>query len=253
MHRIAAAALAAALPLLAAIPLPPAPTRYVTDAANVIPDDREAALNAKLAQHERETSNQLIVYVDRAVPAGTTIEEMGAEAIRTWGVGQAKTDNGAILFLFIDDRQSRIEVGYGLEGTLTDAASKRILVDLRPLLASADYAGAAELGANRIIETIAAPRPDAYAQVEQSRRDAVQARAAELEERENKIFIPMILASIGFLWFLGYALYRILIVRDWKLGSSGGSSWSGSSSSSSSSGFSGGGGSGGGGGASDRW
>lgn len=239
-------ALAAAFPLLAAIPLPPAPSRYVTDAANAIPDDREDALNAKLEQYERETTNQLIVYVARKVPAGTTLEEMGAEAIRTWAVGQAKKDNGAILFLFIDDRQSRIEVGYGLEGNLTDAVSKDILFDLRPLLQKADYAAAVELGTNRIIEIIGTPV------VTQSQEEAVQARAAEIAAREEKLLIPTILFGIALFSFFFYALYRAFIVGDWKFGGSGGSSRSGSSSSSSS-GFSGGGGSGGGGGASDRW
>lgn len=70
----------------------------------MLDDQRENALNERLAQYERDTTNQLIVYVDRKVPEGTTIEEMGAEAIRTWAVGQKKKDNGAILFLFIDDR-----------------------------------------------------------------------------------------------------------------------------------------------------
>lgn len=146
--------LLAALPLLADIPLPPAPARYVTDAANVIPDDREDALNEKLAQFDRETTNQVIVYVDRRIPEGTTLEEMSAEALRRWGVGDEKKDNGAILFLFIDDRASRIEVGYGLEGTLTDAHSKRILVSLRPALQSGDYAKAAEDGADAITRKI---------------------------------------------------------------------------------------------------
>ena len=246
--------LAAALTLLAAVPLPPAPVRYVTDAAGVIPDDREAALNAKLEQHDRDTSNQIIVYVDRKVPAGTTLEEMGLEAIRTWKVGQAKKDNGAILFLFIDDRRSRIEVGYGLEGFLTDARSKQILVDLRTPLQSEDYATAAELGVARILEFLADPEP-AYTpeNIEKMQREAVAARAAELEARDEKLFIPSILFGIALFSFFFYALYRAFIVGDWKFGSSGGSSRSGSSSSSSSSGFSGGGGRGGGGGASDSW
>ena len=240
-------ALAAALTLLAATPMPTAPSRYVTDAAGVIPDDREEALNAKLTQHDRETSNQILVYVDRRIPAGTTLEEMSVEALRAWRVGQAKQDNGAILFLFIDDRKSRIEVGYGLEGSLTDARSKQILVDLRPALESGDYATAAELGATRILETISTPAPS------YSQQEAVEARAAEIAAREDKLVIPAILFGIALFSFIFYALYRVFIVGDWKLGRGGRSSFGGSSSSSSSSGFSGGGGSGGGGGASDSW
>lgn len=245
--------LAAALPLFANVPLPPAPVNHVTDAAGVIPDDRQAALSETLAAFDRETSNQLLVYVDRKVPAGTTLEEMGAEAIRTWRVGQVEKDNGAILFIFIDDRQSRIEVGYGLEGVLTDAVSKRILVALRPSLQNGDYAAAAELGAQRIIGVVGGGQSAVGGGVV-DQQGAIAARQAEIDARDEKMFIPILLFSVVFLSFFFYMLYRVFIVGDWKLGGSGSSrSGSSSSSSSSSSGFSGGGGSGGGGGASDRW
>jgi len=243
--------LAAALPLLANIPLPPKPARWVTDVAGVIPDDREAALNARLEQYQRDTSNQILIYVDRRVPAGTTIEEMGAEAIRAWGIGDEDQDNGAILFLFVNDRQSRLEVGYGLEGTLTDARSKQILVDLRFALQAGEFAAAAELGATEIIETLTpSTMPVAVADT----AAAIAARNAEIAAREEKLLIPAALFGVALFSFIVYALYRIFIVGDWKFGRGGSrSSSSGSSSSSSSSSFSGGGGSGGGGGASDSW
>ncbi len=246
-------ALPVALLLLANVPLPQAPVQYVTDAAGAIPDAREISLNETLAQHERDTGNQLIVYVDRRVPAGTTLEEMGAEAIRTWRIGQEKKDNGAILFFFIEDRQSRIEVGYGLEGVLTDALSKRILVDLRPSLQVADYASAAELGTSAIIAALAPPKPYDPAQEQADRAAAIQLRADEIAEREKELIIPATIFGIVFFTLIFYMLYRVFIVGDWKLGRDGGSRSGSSSSSSSSSGFSGGGGSGGGGGASDRW
>ena len=110
--------------LIAAIALPPKPDHYVTDRAGVLPN--AAALNEKLATFERQTSDQILVYVDQRLPADTTIEEMGSEAMRQWGVGQKGKDNGAILFVFVADRKMRIEVGYGLEGSLTDAKSKWI-------------------------------------------------------------------------------------------------------------------------------
>ncbi|HEX2831605.1 MAG TPA: TPM domain-containing protein [Thermoanaerobaculia bacterium] len=251
------------IPAIAAIPLPEKPAKYVTDVANLLDDARENALNEKLAQYERETSNQILIYVDRKVPEGTTLEEMGAEAIRTWGVGQEKKDNGAILFLFVDDRQSRIEAGYGLEGTLTDARSKRILVELRPLLRDANYIGAIELGADRIIATI--KDPTATPPLE----------ASTVAERESEPF-PLRWLFVALIFFGTILIYGFIrAVRAATRGgalSGGGSSssstwsspsdsWSSSSSSSdssssssdSSSSFSGGGGSGGGGGASDNW
>lgn len=143
--------------LLAALALPPAPARYVTDNANVLDDARENALNERLAQYERDTSNQLIVYVDRRIPEGTTLEEMSREALNTWGVGQKAKDNGVILFLFVEDRRSRIEVGYGLEQVLTEERAKRILADLRDDLRAGDSISAAERGVEKIIFRIAQP------------------------------------------------------------------------------------------------
>src|SRR5206468_529126 len=106
---------------LLAVALPAKPSRYVTDHAGVLGEARANALNEKLAQFERHTSNQVLVYIERDLPPDTTIEEMGAEAIRKWGVGQKGKDNGAILFVFTQAKKMRVEVGYGLESTLTDA------------------------------------------------------------------------------------------------------------------------------------
>src|SRR4051794_34602402 len=101
---------------LAVITVPPKPDHYVTDHAGVLPADRLEAIDAKLKSFEQSTSNQIIVYIDHKVPDGTTLEEMGSQALRDWKVGQKDKNNGAIVFLFTDQRKMRIEVGYGLEG-----------------------------------------------------------------------------------------------------------------------------------------
>jgi uncharacterized protein len=266
----------------AQVPLPPAPTKYVTDAADVIPDDREQALNERLAEFERTTTHQVIVYVDRNIPEGTTLEEMGAEAIRTWAVGQEKRDNGAILFLFIDSRDSRIEAGYGLEGTLTDATSKGILVAMRPLLRDGDYAGAIEQGAGEIIRTIT-PEPPAAEPRRSANTPQELAPLPESSLFDQVIGFFAVFLMVVFGGGLLIVLFRALMNADWSTTPSGSSNWtrddassdstsswspsssssswgssdssssSSSSGASSSSGFSGGGGSGGGGGASDKW
>ncbi len=276
MRKIWLVAAALALPLFADVPLPTAPTRYVTDAANVIDDSREFALNERLAQFARETSNQVIVYVDRELPPGSaSIEEMGAEAIRTWRVGDAKKDNGAILFIFIDSRESRIEAGYGLEEKLTDAQSKRILVGLRPDLRVGDYATAIETGVSEIIATITGERP-ATAEPPPGRvRVFMPQTPLPVQNNFEAVYDAALIAL--FLFFgLIFVMVIIAIVKGGGIEFSSGTSSdstsdssstsfshssssrssSGSSSSSgsgSSSGFRGGGGSGGGGGASDKW
>ena len=74
------------------------------------------ALNAKLEQFEKDTSNQVLVWVDKKIPEGFTLDDFAVRAFKKWGVGQQGTNNGAVLFVFTEDRKVRIEVGYGLEG-----------------------------------------------------------------------------------------------------------------------------------------
>src|SRR5262249_20623058 len=103
------AAAARAVDVHAALPAKPA--RFVTDRADVLGSAAEA-LNDRLAQYERDTSNQILVWIDRSVPEGFTLEDFTVRAAQKWGAGQQKTDNGIVLFVFTEDRKVRIEVGY---------------------------------------------------------------------------------------------------------------------------------------------
>ena len=136
----------------AAVVLPPKPSRYVTDNAGVLPVARAQVLNDALADFERQTSNQILVYIDHHRPGDASLAEIGAQAIRSWSVGQKGKDNGAILFVFVDDREMRMAVGYGLEGALTDARSRRILAEIvKPRFRQNDYAGGIEEGSRAIM------------------------------------------------------------------------------------------------------
>jgi uncharacterized protein len=131
--------------------VPEKPARYVTDRAGVL-GGRADALNSKLEQFERDTSNQILVWIDRKIPEGFTLEDFTVRAAQKWGPGQKKIDNGAILFVFVDDRRVRIEVGYGLEGNLTDALSNRIIQEeIVPRFRENDYAGGVEAGVDSMI------------------------------------------------------------------------------------------------------
>jgi uncharacterized protein len=237
------------LAALLTIPIPAKPANYVTDHAGVLPADKAQLLEQKLKVFEQQTSDQVLVYIDKKVPDGTTLEEMGAQAIRGWGVGQAKQDNGVILFVFTDDRKMRIEVGYGLEGSLTDAKSKLITSTImKPRLQSGDFPGAVEHGVDAILNTIGG---ESY---KGSGHTVAEANAAATST------IPVFVFFLGFLAFV--IILSVVKRRSPRFGtgmayasSSDGSSssdWS-SSDSSSSSDFDSGGGDGGGGGASDSW
>ena len=142
----AVAALAAPLRAAKEDTLPPKPARYVTDRAGVL-GGRAESLNSKLEDFEKETSDQIIVWVDRKIPENFTLEEFTVAAARKWQVGQAGRNNGAVLFVFTEDRKMRIEVGYGLEGSLPDALAHRIQEEeILPRFRSGDYPGGIEAG-----------------------------------------------------------------------------------------------------------
>jgi uncharacterized protein len=253
--------LAFVLALVATITVPPKPATYVTDKAGVLDAARAHALNEKLAQFERDTSNQILVYVDRSLPTDTTIEQFANDAMHQWGVGQKGKDNGAVLFLFTGDRKMRIEVGYGLEGVLTDAKSKQITSTIiKPRLKAADYDGAVEQGAEAILAVV---RGEALKGSGQTAHEA---------KRRKATAFPIAIAVLLAFGFIGVIVVLIVIAsrRRGTRGTPGvmpipsgdSSSWSSlsssdsfsdSSSSSSDSSFDGGGGDSGGGGASDSW
>jgi uncharacterized protein len=239
-------------------PLLTPPDDHVADRADVL-GARARMLNDRLALYERDTSNQVLVYVDRRMPAGTTIEELGSASMRRWGVGQQGKDNGVIFFVFVDDRQMRIEVGYGLESVLTDARAKRITSQVvKPLFEQGKYAEGIEAGADEIMAV--------------ARGGEAAVAVASTPPVERASLVPVIVTAIlaalcllalvyvirGLLLFLNGYQTLLFMVRRNRYGRS--SLWSGSfggsgsdSSSDSGGSFSGGGGDGGGGGSSDSW
>ena len=166
----------AALPLwlllataAAAQPVPPVPGQFVSDQADILPADAEARLNARLKQFDDETSNQVLVATFPSLPQGSAIEEFTVRTATAWRAGRGKLDNGVILFVFVQDRKVRIEVGYGLEGALPDVTAFRIIEEqITPRFRGGDYPGGLEAGVSAIIaatrgEYKAEPRPAAPA------------------------------------------------------------------------------------------
>ncbi|XOV87832.1 MAG: TPM domain-containing protein [Pseudomonadota bacterium] len=110
---------------LATIQFPPLKGRVV-DTANMISTGAEREIDQMSAGHEQATTNQVVVVT---VPdlQGYTIEEFGYQLGRHWGIGQKGANNGVLLIAARDERKIRIEVGYGLEGELTDAIASNII------------------------------------------------------------------------------------------------------------------------------
>jgi uncharacterized protein len=244
----------------------------VVDGAGLIDPEAEAALTQKLAAFEAASSDQIVVAT---VPdlQGYAIEEFGVALGRAWKIGQAGEDNGVILLVSSGDRKVRIEVGYGLEGQLTDASARTIIeTDIVPRFKSGDYAGGIAAGVDDIVKVLSGDAAELEARADRnagwSGEDAGFALAIGLF-----VLVWLLLIGIGMLSLLARVFGRKVgrntwrwLGRDWTStvtrgsGASigGGSSWSGGSSSGGSSsssggGFSGGGGSFGGGGSSGSW
>ena len=105
----------------AALSFPPL-TGRVVDNAGILSAEAQQKLTAYLAEHEQQTGNQVVVVTLKDL-AGTDIADYGYQLGRAWGIGQKGKNNGALILIAPNQRATRIEVGYGLEGTLTDRKS----------------------------------------------------------------------------------------------------------------------------------
>src|SRR5262245_17674834 len=113
--------------------IPPAPGQYFNDYAHVASTAVAARLNKTLEDFERQTSDQILVAVYPKMESDSSIEDYTVRAAQSWKVGQKGKDNGAVLFVFVQDRRMFIQVGYGLEGALPDALAKRIIeTEIKP-------------------------------------------------------------------------------------------------------------------------
>ena len=118
-----------ASPAQAALSVPPPPLRHVNDYAGALSPAERERLERKLAARERESRNQVVVAIFRTL-AGESLEDYSIRLAQAWRIGQKGLDNGVIFLVFLEDRKMRVEVGYGLEATLTDALSAAIIRDV---------------------------------------------------------------------------------------------------------------------------
>jgi uncharacterized protein len=132
----------------------PTLTGRVVDQAGVIPAGEKAELEQMLAAHEQKSSNQVVVATIASL-GGETIEQYGVDLGRAWGIGQKGKNNGVILIVAPNERKVRIEVGYGLEGELTDAISSYIIQgSILPRFKAGDIPGGIRRGAEDIVAVL---------------------------------------------------------------------------------------------------
>jgi len=112
-----------------ALDVPPAPKDIpVVDQTNTLSKEQQQSLADKIAKERAATGNQIAVLMIKSLD-GDSLEEYSIKVARGWGIGQKDRDSGVLLLVAKDDHKLRIEVGYGLEGALTDARSGQIIRD----------------------------------------------------------------------------------------------------------------------------
>jgi uncharacterized protein len=115
--------------------------RWVTDRADLLDEGEERALEQKLRTYEDSTSTQIVVVTIPSLE-GVPPEMYALEIGRSWGVGQEGQDNGVVILIARDDREIRIETGYGLEGAIPDVVAERIYRNvMAPRFRAGDYYG----------------------------------------------------------------------------------------------------------------
>ncbi|MGC2780983.1 MAG: YgcG family protein [Bradyrhizobium sp.] len=151
--------------VLADVAVPPL-TGRVVDQTGTLSSSDVASLTQKLKELETRKGSQVAVLI---VPTTQpeTIEQFSLRVAEAWKIGRKKVDDGALLVIAKNDRKLRIEVGYGLEGSLTDVTARRIIDEvITPKFRSGDFAGGIDAGVDRIIgvingETLPVPQPQA--------------------------------------------------------------------------------------------
>ncbi len=241
-----------------ALDFPPL-TGRVVDQADVMTAQSRGETEAKLKQLEDKSSIQLVVATVKSLQ-GSDIETYANQLFRTWKLGEAQKNNGVLLLVAPAEHKVRIEVGYGVEGTLTDALSSVIISSaIIPRFKAGDFSGGIERGVDGIITVLSGDTADWQPKTQVRSEDA----AADF----NKLFPALLFILMVFLirYLIGNVSNTVAgryVRRGGRTifipysGSSWGSGWSGGSGGFGGGfggGFSGGGGSSGGGGASGGW
>lgn len=239
--------------LLADEVIPPPPAAYFNDYAHVVSAGTAAQLNQTLENFERQSSDQIVVAIYPKMQSDSSIDDYTVRVARSWQVGQKGKNNGAVLFVFVQDHKMFIEVGYGLEGVLPDALCKRIIdEEITPRFRAGDYDGGLTAGVQAILAAVKGEYQGTGTTVaEQQRGTYVHHGGGDMAPFIILIVLMVLFLSLrSFIFPFGGIFYSG--------GGWSGGSWSGGGGLSGGGGFggggfSGGGGSFGGGGAGGSW
>ena len=227
--------------------IPPVPAAYFNDYANVVSSATAAQLNQTLENFERQTSEQIVVAIFPKMQSDSSVEDYTVRVARSWQVGQKDKNNGAVLFVFVQDHKMFLQVGYGLEGVLPDALCKRIIDEqISPRFRAGDFDGGLTAG----VQSILAATKGEY-----------KGNGATIADRQRR-FVNHSSDGFTIFVFVIFIAVAILVIRLKSYQTGGffysgsgwsGGGWTGGGGFGGGGGFSGGGGSFGGGGAGGGW
>ena len=181
-------------------------TGRVTDNAQILSDETRKAVTANLKAHEEKTTNQIAVLT---VPTldGVSIEEYAVTVFNTWKLGQKGKDNGVLLIVAPKDRKMRIEVGYGLEGTMTDGIAGSIIRNaITPFFKNNDYDRGIDEGVRAIINVLEGgqvPAETAKSGEDVKKSSALDLEVADISITEKILFGAFIFGIIGLFTAVG--------------------------------------------------
>jgi uncharacterized protein len=230
--------------------IPPSPTAYFNDYANVVSPATVSQLNQTLEDFERQTSEQIVVAVFPKMQSDSSVDDYCVRVFRAWGVGDKDKNNGAVLFVFVQDHRMFLQTGYGLEGVLPDALCKRIIDEqIAPRFKTGDFDGGLTAG----VQSILAATKGEYKGTGRTVGDDKNRSGNSLSPVFIVIFIVIFIIFGGrgffFPWLILSSMGSGNNRGGW--GGGGGGGWGGGGGGGG--GFSGGGGSSGGGGAGGSW
>jgi len=199
-------------------------TGLVTDAANIIPADRKAELEAKLQALKQQTGRQLVVAT---IPdlQGNDIADYGYQLGRSWAVGLKGVDNGAILIVAPNEHKVRIEVGYGLEPVLTDAFSSVVIQQaIIPRFKANDMVGGISSGVDALAQQLSLPDDQAKAKLAAAVKQYDESHRARQKGGHFPLgaVIWIVIVGVVVLSHIGRGMGR---ARRYSRGSGGGSDW----------------------------
>jgi uncharacterized protein len=240
-------------------------TGRVVDDAHIIPADEAARLTQKLAALEQQSGRQLVVVTLPSLQ-GNEISDYGYQLGRAWGIGSKESNNGALLIVAPTEHKVRIEVGYGLEGVLTDGISFLVInQQILPRFKAGDLPGGIEAGTDALIQQLTLPPGQAQQAAQAANAQAQRARSQQHGGFPLGAVLPLIFIFLFVILPLmrgrggrsgfGGALGPIILWDALSQGGRGGGGWGGGGDwgGGGGGGFSGGGGGFGGGGSSGSW